>query len=198
MGLFDRFTKRKPDQAGTQSGRPTMPLGGIVDVVGESAYQDAFVRITGGKRPEGFDEPVMATLVPEAGAIEVYIGEDRVGSFSSRDAGAYGRYVLAIIARHGVATAGAIIRGGWDNGAGDTGMYGLQLWIDPSSTHVRAHTGTIHIIDMAHDDGSYETLCGYEVKRGTGTPLHGDQINPTRATLLQPVTGNICKRCENA
>lgn len=177
-----------------------MPLGGIVEVVGESAYQDAFVRITGGKRPEGFDQPVMAALVPdsEAGAIAVYIGADRVGSFSSRDAGAYNRYVAAIIARHNVATAGAIIRGGWDNGAGDTGMYGLVLWIDPSHTHVRAHTGTIHIIDMANDDGSYDTLCSYEVKRGTGTPLHGDQINPTRATLLQPVTGNICKRCENA
>jgi len=197
MGLFSRRSKREESSPAPRGDRPTIPIGGPVRVVGEENYPDAFVRITGGAGPEGYEASVVAVLQPEPenphdpNAVAVLVAGEKVGYLGRVNAERYGEFVAAFIDRFGVAAAGAMIRGN------DRGLFDVELWMNPDPSHVMAHTGTIHAVDLVYDDGAVAALCSYEVPAGKGKLLHGAQINPTRATLLPPVAGNVCKRCEN-
>lgn len=112
---------------------PTLPPGGHVNVVGESYYEEAFLRLTGGRCREGFSAPCTARLVPEPDnpydpmAVAVHIGQHKVGHLSREEARAYRPYLDETIQARGLATASATLNGGWDRGGGDVGSFGLVL-----------------------------------------------------------------------
>src|SRR6266404_3627911 len=101
-------------------------------IVGESHYQDALERICGPRNEDGEDRQVEACLVLEddnphdSMAVRIDINGMAVGYLSREHARKY---------RRGLTKAGyaanaycqALIRGGWDRGAGDRGYYGVYL-----------------------------------------------------------------------
>ncbi|MDH4366146.1 MAG: bifunctional DNA primase/polymerase [Acidimicrobiia bacterium] len=119
---------------------PTMPEGGVVEVVGESRYQDDLLRLTGGRRHYGgVRVSTIAQLVPEgdnrhdAGAVAVRINGLIVGHLGRLDARRLRPLIDRIRAEHGQATCWAEIVGGWDRGAGDVGYFGVRLELGPDS-----------------------------------------------------------------
>ncbi|MCU0907099.1 MAG: HIRAN domain-containing protein [Rhodobacteraceae bacterium] len=111
-----------------------------MEVVGESHYQNALVRIGGGHNRYGHQIEAEAELVREPGnpfdtnAIVVLIHGDTVG-YLPRDQAAR---VSAQMAEDGIerATCGAKIIGGWRTNQYDEGSFGVRLaipcwgWID--------------------------------------------------------------------
>ncbi|MGI5865821.1 MAG: HIRAN domain-containing protein [Myxococcales bacterium] len=112
------------------------PLG-MVEVVGESFYQDALARITGGKRADGHELPVVAGLLAESNnkydpnAIGVWINGFMVGHLSREDAAVYAPVLHPLSAKGIVGTCPAVIVGGWDRGNGDEGHFGVKLKLAP-------------------------------------------------------------------
>jgi len=106
------------------------------EVVGESNYQSAFDRIFGEKEEDGIDEEVMAELIPDddnkydKNAIRVAINGMTVGYLPRKLAKQFraelGKSGLG--KQHRSLHARAKVKGGWDRGDGDTGMYGV--WLD--------------------------------------------------------------------
>lgn len=127
--------------AGLPRDTPTMPEGGFVNVVGESYYEDAFLRLTGGRCSEGYRAACTARIVPEPDnqydplAVAVHIGGVKVGHLSRDDARAYRPYLDEIIGLHGQATAAATLTGGWDRGHGDIGSFGVELRFSDRPDH---------------------------------------------------------------
>lgn len=118
---------------GDSSASPT-PLDGdgeySLQVVGESKYQHVLDRICGGKTEDGHEYECTATLEREphnphdANAIVVKIEGKPVG-YVPRPAA---KKLAPVIDRLGsVAQCDAMIRGGWDDGEGDSGHYGVVL-----------------------------------------------------------------------
>jgi hypothetical protein len=111
----------------------TMPGDDPVEVVGESFHQDELLRLAGGLRHYGGVElQAVAELVPvEKQGVEVRIESVTVGYLreDDRDRAAA---VRVTIDRHGLATCRAAIRGGWDRGGDDVGLFGVTLYL-PSS-----------------------------------------------------------------
>ena len=103
------------------------------DIVGESHCQAALDHIAGPKHEGGVEHECVAVLLPDdrnqydENAVAVFIDGEKVGHLARRDAKAY-RQFLANIGRP---TAGAgcraMIVGGWDDGDGDEGSYGVKL-----------------------------------------------------------------------
>lgn len=97
------------------------------EVVGESHYQAALAAICGKPSKDGYDVKAVATLVLEDSnphddqAVRVDIGRRTVGYLNRTDARAY----RARVGRKG--NYPARIRGGWDRGRDDKGMFGVQL-----------------------------------------------------------------------
>lgn len=104
-----------------------------METVGESYYQDAFIRICGGKCYDGYALPCTATLVAEPNnphdrnAIAVYVHSMKVGHLSRNDALRYKPVVDRLMAAGHVGTCEATIVGGWDRGNGDEGHFGIVL-----------------------------------------------------------------------
>lgn len=111
--------------------RTTTTLGGEspIEVVGESFHQDELLSLAGGRRSfGGVDLEAVAELVPvEGDGIEVRIEDKAVGFLSSHDALRFADLVDDCIDRHGIATVRASIRGGWDRGGDDIGLFGVSL-----------------------------------------------------------------------
>jgi hypothetical protein len=114
---------------------PTLRSAGwLVDVVGESFYQDAIEEAAGGRSEDGAVIPlVTAQLVREPGnphdhnAVRVDIGGQTCGYISRYEAPDY-HDVLAAMAEIGrPATCRAWITGGWDRGGDDRGHFGIRL-----------------------------------------------------------------------
>lgn len=107
-----------------------------VDIVGESAHQDALLTLTGGHRSyAGVDVDVIARLVADPiapldpNAVVVRIAGRTVGRLRREIARRY-RTVFSYVAReHGVVTCPARIVGGWDRGRGDIGAFGVHVFL---------------------------------------------------------------------
>lgn len=103
-------------------------------MVGESYYQDALTKVTGGRRSHGVDMNCVAMLIPEPtneydrDAVAVTINGLKVGHLSREEARYYRPLVDRTIKAAGVATVEARICGGWDRGASDRGSFGVELY----------------------------------------------------------------------
>lgn len=100
-----------------------------VEVVGESFYQDELLSLAGDhRRFGGVDLEALAELVPVDGnGIEVRIDDRPIGFLSQVDARWFADLIEKSIERHGFATARGSIRGGWDRGGDDIGLFGVTL-----------------------------------------------------------------------
>jgi hypothetical protein len=128
--LFGR--SQQPPRSVSQAEIPG-PGSFAVEVVGESHYQDALARICGGVSEDGAEVYKTAVLVledenPHDGqAVRVEIDELLVGHLSRKNAREY-RGMLAANGHPTItASCRAVIRGGWDRGDGDRGMFGVRL-----------------------------------------------------------------------
>ncbi len=100
-----------------------------VEVVGESFHQDELLSLAGGRRSYGgVDLQAVAELVPvEGDGIEVQVEGRTVGFLSRPDAQRFAGLIEDSVVQHGFATARASIRGGWDRGGDDVGLFGVSL-----------------------------------------------------------------------
>jgi len=112
----------------------TLPGTSEVRVVGESAYQDDLLELTGGRRHYGgVHMERIAHLVPEPtnpadpGAVAVTIEGRTVGYLSRTDVARFGGAVTNAIERSGEASCRAIIVGGWERERGHVGLFGVRL-----------------------------------------------------------------------
>ncbi len=112
----------------------------LMDVVGESHYQDSLELIGGGKTIDGVATPEqMAILLPEPSntydpnAVRVILGTQSKGmsglcGYLSRDEAVTYRPIIDRVASAGLVTAcRATLTGGWDRGRGDVGSIGVVL-----------------------------------------------------------------------
>ncbi len=108
----------------------TLPGDRPVAVVGESRHQDELLQLTGGRRSyAGVQMEAVAELVPQAdGTVDVLIGEATVGRLADADAARMRPLISAAIDAYGSATCRAEIRGGWDRGGDDVGLFGVELY----------------------------------------------------------------------
>lgn len=100
--------------------------------VGEAQCQEALLRIAGPKDVSGAHLAVVATLRrdPEnshdANAVGVYVEGRRVGYLPRAEA----QEVSPLLKQRGGACAvRGLINGGWDRGDGDTGFFGVVLYM---------------------------------------------------------------------
>jgi hypothetical protein len=121
----------------------TVSLSGTAElrVVGDAAYQDVLLDLTGGRRHYGgVRMETVAHLVPEPGnpadpaAIAVTIDGRTVGYLSRPDAARHRHAVTAAIGRSGEASCVAVIVGGWEREHGDIGFFGVRLHLGTPST----------------------------------------------------------------
>ncbi len=113
---------------------PTLSAEVVVDVVGESAHQDALLVLTGGRRTwTGAHEETVARLVPQddnpydPNAVEVVIDDRLVGHLPRDAARAYRPLISQTVGAAGTATCLAEIRGGWERAHGDVGRFGVVV-----------------------------------------------------------------------
>ena len=130
----------------TLAGQP----GALLDVVGESQYQDALLRVAGGKTEHGpARQRVIAELVREPrnrfdpNAVAVHVGGLTVGYIEGYDAPRTGHVVEHMWSHGYLATVPATITGGWDRGFGDVGSFGIVLHCDaePEVWNPNQHPG---------------------------------------------------------
>lgn len=101
-----------------------------VAVIGESFHQDELLILAGGRRPYGGVElDAVAELVTGSGGVVVLIDDAEVGALSREDARRLAPAIRAALRDQGVATCRAVVRGGWDRGADDVGMFGVVLFV---------------------------------------------------------------------
>lgn len=111
--------------------------GSVVPAVGEASYVKAFERICGPRCPNGYDLAVQATLAAEpdnpydGNAVAIYVGSEKVGYLGRNVAAPYQALLLDLHRRDAYAWCAASICGGWDNGGGDTGHFGITLDLAP-------------------------------------------------------------------
>ena len=120
--------------AGSLAERSTLASEVEVDVVGESAHQDALLALTGGRRTwSGAHRRVQAKLIPEddnpfdSQAVAVTIEGKPVGHLPRHMARLYRPIIEESIRNSGVATCRAEIRGGWERAHGDVGRFGVVV-----------------------------------------------------------------------
>jgi hypothetical protein len=108
----------------------TMPGRNEVAVIGESFHQDELLTLAGGRRPFGGVElDVVAELVDRFNQVVVLIDDAEVGSLSREDAQRLAPAIREARREHGAATCRAVVRGGWDRGGEDIGMFGVVLCV---------------------------------------------------------------------
>jgi hypothetical protein len=119
---------------------PTLRSAGwLVDVVGESFYQDAIEAVSGGRSEDGAVVPlVTAQLVREPdnphdpNAVRVDIGGQTCGYIPRNEAPDYHSTLAAMTEIGRPATCRAWITGGWDRGVLDRGYFGIRLDLHPN------------------------------------------------------------------
>lgn len=129
MGFLSRLFGQKKKVIASLPG----PGEFAIDVVGESKYQDALEAICGGRKSESQSKDAVATLVHEDTnpydnkAVRVDIDGKTVGYLGRESARQY-RAKLQKAGYPGItATCAALIVGGWDNGKGSRGHFGVKL-----------------------------------------------------------------------
>jgi hypothetical protein len=125
FGLFGGSKSKKEVQC--KKGR-----GNTYEIVGESSFQANLLKLAGGKKKEyGVKLDVQATLRPEPtnphdpNAIAVFIRKKKVGYLKSKDCPTFNDFLRQVGADSAVCN-GRII-GGWDDGAGNEGHFGVKL-----------------------------------------------------------------------
>jgi ATP-dependent DNA helicase PIF1 len=111
----------------------------VLEVVGESHYQDALWQIVGGDRASRFRKPIQATLLPEpdnpydSNAIGVWVAGRQVGYVGRDDASAMiaGLRSLMTIRRNVRIALNGVIAGRGAQG-GESGALGVFLEYDPN------------------------------------------------------------------
>lgn len=103
------------------------------DVVGESLCQDALLDLTGGIRSfGGVEVEAVADLLPSSDDptnVEVRVDGRRVGWLTRPDADRWSAVIAGAQDHAGGATCRAVIRGGWDRGGEDVGLFGVTLYL---------------------------------------------------------------------
>jgi hypothetical protein len=108
----------------------TMPGRDELAVRGESLHQDELLALAGGRRPYGGVElDAVAELIPRADEMVVLIDDNEVGELSRDDARRLAPAIRAARRGQGAATCRALVRGGWDRGGEDVGMFGVVLFV---------------------------------------------------------------------
>lgn len=108
----------------------TMPGRRELAVRGESLHQDELLTLAGGRRPYGGVElDAVAELVALFNRVVVLIDDTEVGSLSREDARRLAPVIREARREHGAATCRAVVRGGWDRGGEDVGMFGVVLFL---------------------------------------------------------------------
>ncbi len=103
----------------------------VVEIVGESHYQETLERLCGGRSEEGHEIATVADLVAvptnpyDENAVEVRIGGELVG-FLARELAGIVSPRLAARTPGGISVRAWIV-GGWDRGPGDEGMFGATV-----------------------------------------------------------------------
>jgi hypothetical protein len=107
----------------------TLPGETAIEVVGESFHQDTLLRLAGGRRRfGGVDLETVTDLIPVEGVgIEVRIDDTPVGYLQRGDAEHFYDRIAESIDLHGFASCRALMRGGWDRGGDDVGLFGVSL-----------------------------------------------------------------------
>jgi Bifunctional DNA primase/polymerase, N-terminal/CHC2 zinc finger len=108
----------------------SMPGRNEVAVSGESLHQDELLTLAGGRRPYGGVElDAVAELVALFKQVVVKVEDTEVGVLSGEDARRLTPAIRQAQRDHGAATCRAVIRGGWDRGGEDVGMFGVVLFV---------------------------------------------------------------------
>ncbi len=141
MGLLDKLRGRGSvrDVGGGKISVDAVKLrgGATVEIAGESYRQAELDRICGGKTPEGHRHQCLAALMPEPSnphdenAVAVYIDSVQVGYLSRDDALWYKPVVARLARKNMLGACDAVIVGGWNDGHGDEGHYGVKLDLAP-------------------------------------------------------------------
>jgi hypothetical protein len=130
-----------PEEPSAPQPTATVTLSGTAEVrvVGDAAYQDVLLELTGGRRLYGgVRMETVARLVPgpdgldHPASVTVAIAGRTVGYLSDPDAARLGGEIAAAIERAGQATCTAIIVGGWEREHGDVGFFGVRLRLGAS------------------------------------------------------------------
>ena len=104
-----------------------------LDIVGESHYQAELEEICGGRVLGGHNREEQALLLPyqnphDAAAVGVLMGEEKlVGHLSREDDRQVRRAMIAMGLDGCTLKVPALIVGGWDNGDGRPGHFGVKL-----------------------------------------------------------------------
>lgn len=157
MGILGRmFGKQAPKQGWPPPGpittwppEPLQDSGNLVavlfdpprhpiEVVGEGSHQGSLERIAGGRTIDGpRNRDHFACFLPEPSNVYdpqavrvVIVGGATVGYLSREDAVAYRPLIDRLAAVGKLVGCRASLSGGWDNGAGDRGSFGVRLFID--------------------------------------------------------------------
>jgi hypothetical protein len=106
----------------------------LVDVAGESFYEESFAALCGERTIEGIRVEVTAQMElcddnpHDNRAVRVTIQGYPVGHLSREDARAFRRLIrYGSLAEHEVFECAALIVGGWDRGEGELGHFGVRL-----------------------------------------------------------------------
>jgi len=139
MGFFNWLFGKRGDGTTAQSQPAVIPrISGpdkfAFEVMGESYYLKSFERLFGPRQARGIDEERTAHLVLDDAnphdnqAVRVEIEGHQVGHLSRADARQFRAAVIAGgLIQYRRFSCAAAIRGGWDNGDGDKGHYGVRL-----------------------------------------------------------------------
>ena len=131
MGLVSRLfgSKKQAQQVAILGGNGSYEL----QVVGESHYQKALEKITGGKTKDGHEMEVEAMLIHDDKnpydnqAVAVKINGELVGYLSRDLARQFRKQMAASGYQNKPALCKALIVGGWNRGGGDEGHFGVRL-----------------------------------------------------------------------
>ncbi len=128
MALFGLFGKSKiKNEVRCKKGR-----GNTFEIAGEASYQADLLRLAGGRKSEhGVKIDEQATLCPEPSnphdpnAVAVFIRNKKVGYLRRNDAPTFGAFLKEAGADSAI--CGARIVGGWNDGGGNEGHFGVKL-----------------------------------------------------------------------
>ncbi len=131
MGVFDKLfgTKKNDLPIARLSGNGEYEL----EAVGESNYQKALIKITGGKTEHGHEMEIEAVLIHDNNnpydnkAIAVSVDGDIVGYLSKKHARQFRKLMADAGGPGSPAVCDALIVGGWDRGGGNEGHFGVRL-----------------------------------------------------------------------
>jgi hypothetical protein len=216
MGFLDRFLKPHPPSGMPRgdplqppslddvprdpsvTATPTLPEGERVPVVGESYYQDAYIKLFGrpGNDWRHFDN-LVAELVPEPhneydpAAVAVRVHGEKVGHLSRDDARSFRAAIDEAITSHGRATAGAEVRCGPPDTGARASDFGTLLYFSdrpmlgapPAADEIRLADGGD--VSVSYEEHYQDVLVASTRGRGVAARPY-----PVVATLVRADDGS--------